>query len=88
MEETRIHNFRLSLGMSIRTHRETQSLSLRQFGAMVGLSYPFLSNIETGKASPTVDSLVRIADGLGITVSELLEFEKAANVEYDTSDQR
>ena len=58
---------------------------MRQFGAMIGLSYPFLSNIENGKASPTVDSLVRIADGLDVTVSELLEFEKTAGIEYDTS---
>lgn len=85
MEESRAHSFRIKLGIAIRRTRESRSLSLRQFGAMVGLSYPFLSQVERGISSPTVDSLVRIADGLGVDVGDLFLFEKKANLEYDSS---
>jgi transcriptional regulator with XRE-family HTH domain len=38
-----------------------------------GMSYTFLSNVERGKADPSLTTLKRLAAALGITVSELVK---------------
>ena len=62
---------RVEVGRRIRTAREAQGLSLRRFALMVGISYPYLSNVENGKQAPTVDMLERIARGLGMDIRDL-----------------
>ena len=37
------------------------------------MSYTFLSNVETGKADPSLSTLRRLADALGVSVSELVK---------------
>jgi len=37
------------------------------------MSYTFLSNVETGKADPSLSTLNRLAVALGVNVSELIE---------------
>ena len=63
--------YREALGWVIRNERETQGLSLRKFGLMVGLDYKRLHQIEHGDANATINWLLRIADGLGKSVTEL-----------------
>jgi len=43
------------------------------------MSYTFLSNIERGKADPSLSSLRRLAIALGVTVSELVRDPKTSN---------
>ena len=38
-----------------------------------GMSYTFLSNVETGKADPSLSTLTRLASALGVSVSELVK---------------
>ena len=38
---------------------------------MIGMDYAHLSNIETGKANPTLDILAKIAEGLDQDVRDL-----------------
>ena len=37
------------------------------------MSYTFLSNVETGKADPSLSTLKRLASALGVSVSELVK---------------
>lgn len=54
----------------LRTDRE---LSLRHLGALAGVSYSSLSQIENGRIEdPGIGTLVKIADALGVPVVELL----------------
>ena len=61
------------LGERIRTLLEQQNLSVRGFALMVGLSKDYIVDLEFGRKSPTLDTLVKVAAGFGMTPSELLK---------------
>jgi quercetin dioxygenase-like cupin family protein len=66
------------IGDVLKTHRERQGLSLRTLGARAGFSASFLSQVETGQASPSIASLGRIASELGLTLARLFAASDAA----------
>lgn len=45
----------------------------------VGISKVAVSNIVTGKSSPSLDSLIKIADALNVSITELIGEEKEDN---------
>lgn len=55
--------------------REDRGLSLRELADEAGISFGYLSDIENGKADPTVRELELICHGLGegTTLHDLLE---------------
>lgn len=59
------------LGERIKRHRLEKRMSLRNLGAKTGLAPSFLSDIERGIRRPSLDSLERISEVLGINMSEL-----------------
>lgn len=59
------------LGTSIREHRLAHELTLVALAERSGLSQPFLSQVENGRAAPSMESLVRIATALGTTPQAL-----------------
>ncbi len=66
----------MSIGERIRKSRNDKSLSLRELATMVELSASFLSQIEQGKASPSIENLKKIANSLDVRVSYLIEDEE------------
>lgn len=60
------------LGAAIRAARKDRGMTLVQVGAASGLSHPFLSQLEHGRARPSMRSLFQIAQALGTTQQELL----------------
>jgi transcriptional regulator with XRE-family HTH domain len=56
-----------TLGKAIRKQRLAKSLTLVSLAKKVELSQPFLSQVENGKARPSLMSLHRIAEALGTT---------------------
>ncbi|MFF0224167.1 helix-turn-helix domain-containing protein [Streptomyces sp. NPDC004629] len=52
--------------------RLARGLSLRELSATTGVSKALLSQIERAEANPTVEVLVRVADALDTSTSELL----------------
>ncbi len=56
-----------TLGQAIRKRRLARELTLLQLAAEVDLSQPFLSQVENGRARPSMTSLYRIAHSLGTT---------------------
>jgi transcriptional regulator with XRE-family HTH domain len=61
-----------SIGRGIRRVRQERGLTLREFGEKTGLSGPFLSQLENGRAMPSIVTLHRAADALGTTAQALL----------------
>ncbi len=55
----------------LRTAREKRRLSIRSLARIVGVSPSLISQIETGKANPSVGSLYAIVTVLGISLDEL-----------------
>lgn len=66
---------RRELGANIRQLRESRGFSTRVFCGMVGMSRRNLALIESGSISPKVVMLERIAAGLEVSVSELVDFK-------------
>ncbi len=62
----------LSVDVGVRLHelREAQGISMRALAAKSGLSANALSMIERGRTSPSVSTLYKLADALGVPVTE------------------
>ena len=71
------------LGMLIRRMRREQELTLKQLAARTGLSHPFLSQVERGRARASFGSLDAIARGLGTTQFAL--FAKVADTDENAT---
>lgn len=63
----------MSLGERIKKNRNEKGYSLRDLAGKVNLSASFLSQIEQGKASPSIENLKKIATCLDVRVSYLIE---------------
>src|ERR671938_799047 len=61
------------LGEIIRRQRELSALSMRQFANLVGISNPYLSQIERGLREPSREVLDAIADSLQVSAEALYE---------------
>jgi transcriptional regulator with XRE-family HTH domain len=66
-------NLRKGFGQRIRELRTSQGLSQEAFADRCGFVRTYMSRIETGTANPSLDAAKVLADGLGMTLSELLE---------------
>ena len=62
-----------SLGEIIRRRRELAEVPIRRFASMVGISGPYLSQIERGLRDPSEKVLEGIAKSLQISVDTLRE---------------
>jgi CheY-like chemotaxis protein len=64
---------RESLGGAIRERRKALGLTLAQMAQRTGVSLGYLSQIELGKNSASIETLYRISLGLGLKMSELFQ---------------
>lgn len=64
---------RESLGTAIRERRKAMGLTLAQMAQRTGVSLGYLSQIELGKNSASIETLYRITLGLGMKMSELFQ---------------
>jgi transcriptional regulator with XRE-family HTH domain len=62
-----------SLGEYIRRQRELSELSMRQFAGLVGISNPYLSQIERGLREPSREVLDAIAATLEVSAEALYD---------------
>jgi transcriptional regulator with XRE-family HTH domain len=63
---------RRQLAEAVRSSRKAAGLSQEKLAEKADLSTVFISRIERGKESPSVDSLVKIARALGVKVRDLV----------------
>lgn len=60
------------LGARLRKLRRAQQLTLSDLAAQSGVALSTISKIENGALSPTLDKVLRLANGLNIAVSQLI----------------
>jgi transcriptional regulator with XRE-family HTH domain len=79
----------VNVGGRLRELREARSTSMRALAAKSGLSANALSMIERGRTSPSVSTLYKLADALGVPITEFFapEAEKR-NVLMVKADER
>lgn len=80
----------MTLGQYVRQYREEHNLSQRKFAEMCGLSNAYISILEDGKSPktgkdliPKLDSLLRIANAMGVTLDTL--FDEIDDMDVDIS---
>lgn len=69
-------NFYVNLGNNIRNRRKQLGLSQQELAEKINISLNFMGKIEVAFSKPSLDTLVKIADGLNISVSELCDFNQ------------
>ena len=65
----------IKLGKQIVKLREAKGISQAELSRLVDKDSPSINRLEKGNVNPSVTYLNEIAKGLGITVSELLNFK-------------
>lgn len=63
---------KMALGDTIRSLRRIRGLTQEELGEKSGLSYKYIGEIERGQVNVSIESLVRIADALGVKINDLL----------------
>lgn len=58
------------LGMLLYQLRVSKGLTVRELGDNSGVSFYMISNIESGKSSPSFFTISRIFNSMGLSVSE------------------
>ena len=66
---------RVRFGRRVRAIRLRQGLSLEALAEKSGLNDKFIQAVETARQSPTIDTIEKLAVGLGINLGELFTFE-------------
>ncbi len=59
------------LGNRIKELRTTIGLSQEKFALKIGMDRTYFSSVENGKRNVSIVNLKKIADGLGVSLSEL-----------------
>jgi transcriptional regulator with XRE-family HTH domain len=65
----------ISLGQRLRELRDKADLSLRELAKRIGISSPFLSDIELGRRFPSEEILAKLARALNVTLEHLKKYD-------------
>jgi transcriptional regulator with XRE-family HTH domain len=68
-----VQNPAVDLGRTARRLRESQNLTLADVGRRANISSAMLSRLETGRVSPSLETIVALAQALGVTASVLMQ---------------
>ncbi|WP_405391036.1 helix-turn-helix transcriptional regulator [Streptomyces sp. NBC_01102] len=63
---------RRAIGDHIRTARETAGLTQQQVAERISMDRSTYNRIEQGHAAALIDSLIRIADAIGVPLADLV----------------
>jgi transcriptional regulator with XRE-family HTH domain len=63
------------VGKQIRQLRESKGLTLRELGKLTHLSHSFIGDIESGRSSPSLNTLQSFSRVFGVSVPDLLQGE-------------
>ena len=79
----------VNIGERLRELREARNISMRSLATRSGLSANALSMIERGKASPSVSTLYKLAEALGISITSFFGTDsQRQNVVFLKGDER
>lgn len=63
----------ISLGLRVKELRQSAGLSQEKFALLIGMDRTYLASIESGLRNVTLRNLSKLADGFGMTLSDLLD---------------
>jgi transcriptional regulator with XRE-family HTH domain len=72
----------MNIGKLLKDYRNRMGLSQKKLSHHTGISQSFISSIESNKQSPTITTLERICEVLGVTIAEF--FSKSDNAVPDS----
>lgn len=67
-------DFKKLLGKKIQFFRKSKKLTQEQLAEMIGIETPSLSYLETGKYAPSIDTLQKLSEVLGVKPWEFYYF--------------
>ncbi|MEY8839670.1 helix-turn-helix domain-containing protein [Cribrihabitans sp. XS_ASV171] len=67
------------LGARLRQLRKARQLTLSGLASLSGVAVSTISKIENGALSPTLDKVLRLAEGLDLTIGQLIGEEESEN---------
>lgn len=70
----------VAIGLRVRALREAMGLSLRDLAVRSSVGAATLSQVERGESSPTLAVAARIAEGLELSLSQLLRIDETRHV--------
>lgn len=79
------------IGQNLNKLRTERSLTLGQLAKLSGISKAILSDIEKGGSNPTINTIWKIANGLNVPYTRLMELEEPDGTvvrKSDTAEQR
>ena len=62
-----------AIGSKIKTLRKERKITQKNLALVSGISNTYLSDIEIGRTNPSLRTLEKIADALGISIKDLFE---------------
>ncbi len=69
------------LGRRIKELRKLRKLTQEKLAEQTEISYRFLSRLEVGHKSPSIETLTRLAEALDVELWELFDFGHVADVQ-------
>lgn len=76
-----MQEFKKALGKRIQTFRKAGKFTQEQLAELIGIEVPSLSNIETGKYAPSIDTLQKLSEVLGVRPWEFYYFDELSDDE-------
>jgi transcriptional regulator with XRE-family HTH domain len=70
----------ISLGQRLHELRDKADLSLRELSRKVGISGPFLSDIELGRRFPSEEILAKLAGALNVSLEDLNQYDNREQI--------
>jgi transcriptional regulator with XRE-family HTH domain len=75
MRQAELAQIREALGRRIRLLRKQEGYSQEEFADLVGLHRTYIGAIERGERNVSIDNIAKMANGLDLKISFLLEIE-------------
>jgi transcriptional regulator with XRE-family HTH domain len=76
-----------ALARNLKRLRTERGYTLDALAARSGVSRGMIVQIEQGRTNPSVGTVVRIADALGVSIARLLDYDETSEVRIVTDDQ-
>jgi len=67
-------NVKQLIGMRIAELRNGKGLTQEQLAGKMEISSKYLSSIERGKENPTLDTLIKLSESLGVNIEDIFRF--------------
>lgn len=62
----------VTFGLMVRGHRESLGMTQAEFARRCSVTRTYISALENGRKNPTLETQVRLAEALGISLSALV----------------